>query len=742
MSRPAPHTIKQMIVASSIEQDQQRVASQWLNTFKYNRHDDAATTMIKCLLACIAKGDFSISTAANQPNQTSRPSTVLSIVDYLSHASRIIIDYQQLSAEHQQQLLAIFAIKDNGAFSRTSTHAVARDIETSNAKELKGFMLGLKGMLPGAVKTPQDFGINIAMGGEGQLNFVGKTITNNGYSGHFYFNRNDDEQLLMAGLEQSTPVTNLSSLLFHGARQEDGLQDGIDQFDQAHSMKGASDTFTAAGSLYFSDPVYQAKLLTEKGALVPNKYNGMIVQLTDENWPAIKAFIETLNSDALQLEQLLQAPSTAVTQTYPITDYLSFDFAKYLQRILILLPAGDESQKLLMQQKHDQLLSCLHDFQAGRIDKLEQFNTLISEINSDPLLAEDYKKGIVRLQWLVEQQLALNPDLKNIHTRAVIIEKSEALLFDITETLSTIDKLNTLFDKTFIEKDAAVATFLQTIQEHKERLLQTKQKLEVFISMPLADELATEALLSQLEMLDEIDEQLKLVYQDLNQPPKLSSHAALCLEKQKLARTTADLQSVTEQLAQVQAEKEMAEQALLQVKHQYQGEQQQQVMRLSDENSSLKVERDQLQLLLNKQKLQAVFQPLQQKLASLINKAEQDFDDDSLAAQTARQLVDDVEQLMDEFNYQNPQQSLADFQQQAQVLVNTAEQTLSSHRGWDQTLNELLLCIATLVIPYVICATVKGLYSGNFTFFNQGRVQQEVSEVAAQLEQLFNIPHI
>lgn len=62
---------------------------------------------------------------------------------------------------------------DNKIFSRSATHNVCRGGE-GEVVEGKGFLLGVIGQLPEMIKLALDFGINIAMGGEGQENFYGK----------------------------------------------------------------------------------------------------------------------------------------------------------------------------------------------------------------------------------------------------------------------------------------------------------------------------------------------------------------------------------------------------------------------------------------------------------------------------------------------------------------------------------------------------------------------------------------
>lgn len=166
---------KSEILSCTIEQDQVAVAQQWANTFIYNSKDDIAVHITQLLLSCLASGDFKVRPYLSKSPELQAPSDQLSIADYLSHASRIILDYQDLTGESREELLNYFPTPDgrNNVFSRSATHNVRRDMG-GEIVEGKGFLLGLMGQLPGLIKTPQDFGINIAMGGDGQDNFYGK----------------------------------------------------------------------------------------------------------------------------------------------------------------------------------------------------------------------------------------------------------------------------------------------------------------------------------------------------------------------------------------------------------------------------------------------------------------------------------------------------------------------------------------------------------------------------------------
>jgi hypothetical protein len=259
------------IVKCTIAEDQHNVATQWAKTFIHNPND-LATIMTQLVMACVARGEFKTRAYMSSSSELQDPSDQLTIADYLSHASRIIIDYNSLSEENAQELLSFFPEENgnNKVFSRSATHNVNQ--VKDKVVEGKGMLIGLVGQLHPSIKKPLDFGINIAMGGEGQENFYGKKITDNGFSGHFYYHRNTEHRLLLAGLEQSAPAASVLGLLMGSETYPKEVQQDHDQFGQGHSLTGASDTYTAAGSLYFSNPVYQTKLVLETGVFPPDKY--------------------------------------------------------------------------------------------------------------------------------------------------------------------------------------------------------------------------------------------------------------------------------------------------------------------------------------------------------------------------------------------------------------------------------------------------------------------------------------
>ncbi len=371
--------IKQEIIARTIESDQLAVAEQLRKTFKHNPENNLASNMLKILLSCVARGDFKTRSSLLKDDQLSAPSAQLTVADYVSHASRIILDYRELSAANKLELLAFFPQPGgNNVISRSATHAVIR--KGADVVELKGFLLGLNGQLPSSVKTLYDFGANIAMGGEGQTNFVGKRITENGYNGHMYYHHYTHHELLMAGLEQSAPSTSLLEMFWHSSPSQDGIQHGTDQFDQGHSLVGASDTYTAAGSLYFSDPVYQAKLLIEKNSVTPDKYGSMQVRLTNEDWVNIKIYLAELNqnvreSDEQTIAQLMQVPRTARKEPQVIGSYVGLDFQTYLKRAFLLL--GNDAQLIAQHAPlQRELLQHIKALQVGNTNQYPQFTYL------------------------------------------------------------------------------------------------------------------------------------------------------------------------------------------------------------------------------------------------------------------------------------------------------------------------------------------------------------------------------
>ncbi|MCL9682618.1 hypothetical protein [Legionella maioricensis] len=409
------------IFKCTIDEDQHNVATQWAKTFIHNPID-LATGMTQLVMACVARGDFKTRSYLSGSSELQDPSDQLTIADYLSHASRIIIDYNSLSEENAQELLSFFpeASGTNKVFARSATHNVNQ--VNDKVVEGKGVVIGLLGQLPSIVKKPLDFGINIAMGGAGQDNFYGKKISDNGFSGHFYYHRNTEHKLLLAGLEQSAPAASALGLLMGSETYPEEVQQGHDQFGQGHSLTGASDTYTAAGSLYFSSPVYQAKLLLEKGVFPPDKYGAMQVTITDDNWPLIKEYLKELSiavESGNQQEvvgQLLEKPSTAKNTKGEYKSYVALDFSAYLKQVYKVFVADselEEQEKLGFELLQSELLILIKKLQEGNVKEYNKFDSLISQMMSTERLPEEYKQALARISELFKLQLSIDPQLKH-----------------------------------------------------------------------------------------------------------------------------------------------------------------------------------------------------------------------------------------------------------------------------------------------------------------------------------------
>jgi hypothetical protein len=477
--------VKANILARSIKEDQAFVATQWLKTFKHNEITDPATSISKLMLACIAIGDFKTRSSLVSKELTNPPAT-LAAIDYLSHASRIIIDYQNLSETDKAEFLKFFPkAGENGVVSRSATHAVVR--QDKEITELKGFMLGVVGQLPTMIKAAYDFGVNIAMGGEGETNLVGKRVTANGFSGHLYFHHNDAEKLMMVGLEQSAPATSILEAIWGHTPTDKDVQEESDQFGQGHSLTGASDTYTAAGSLYFSDPVYQSKLLCETKTATPDKYGAMQITLTDDNWKSIKAYLLELNDhqekgqDALILKKLLTPPSTAKDETQAITSYIALDFRAYLKEIAILLdeiPLEKRSEIKTKQLEFQQnLLGHISELQAGNVDVYESFLNSIKSICSVPDTPTAYIRAISRIGDLFTLQQEFDPKLKQTHLDYLVQQEITEALNRITILQEKSKILKDYFSTDHISKENGVGVFLSKLEEQNRILAAIKKEL-------------------------------------------------------------------------------------------------------------------------------------------------------------------------------------------------------------------------------------------------------------------------
>ncbi|WP_454780412.1 LepB GTPase-activating domain-containing protein [Legionella sp. WA2022007384] len=462
------------ILSCTIEQDQVAVAQQWVKTFIYNPKNDIAVNMTQLLLSCLASGDFKVRPYLSKSSELQAPSDQLTIADYLSHASRITLDYKGLTLANREELLNYFPPDGKNVFSRSATHNVRRG-KDDKVVEGKGFLLGLMGQLPGLIKTPQDFGINIAMGGEGQDNFYGKKISANGYSGHFYFHRNDSDCLLMLGLEQTAPAASALEFLMGTKKYPDNVQQDHDQFGQGHSLKGASDTYTAAGSLYFSDPIYQSKLMYEKKVFPPDKYGAMQVTITDKNWPEIKKTLDKLRLLADEdhkenlLAFLLTKPESAVAIENSSLSYIALDFDSYLKRIyqvFIIECQLDLESQLILSNLQANLLVTIKNLQQGHIESYETLKHQISEIIQLKNIPLPYQKAIDRIQKLFELQLKIDPKLNQTHQELLLKNQYDDLQEESKVVLEKLLIIQKHFQKQPItQEQEALQFFLQQIEK-------------------------------------------------------------------------------------------------------------------------------------------------------------------------------------------------------------------------------------------------------------------------------------
>lgn len=429
-----------LILASSIKEDQERVANVWADTYLHqgskdpNDSNNLAIQMTQLMLSCVARGDFKTQAHHSRSPELQAPSDSFTNVDYLSHASRIILDYEKLSLQHREELLSYFpkATPKAALTARVATHAVVR--QQGKALELKGRMLGFYGLFAQFGRTAVDFGINLAMGGKGKKNGVGREISDNGYSGHFYVHLNEVDNLLLLGLEQTAPL----GMDAHSVSENE--QQGEDQFGQKHSLLGSSDTYTAAASLYFDNPVYMAKCMLEEGCFPPEKYGGMQVNLDDENWPEIKKFLEKLqlsvaNNDREVLLQALRAkPSTALPNQEVYSSYMDLKFASYLEQILQLVKKLDPFQQEALKIQHAKLLQYCEEIKKRQFDHYSDFSALIQTIGSNEELPLNYRFAIQGIEKLAELQLAIEEDpLAKYLYRAVLFKESKTYTDQLEE---------------------------------------------------------------------------------------------------------------------------------------------------------------------------------------------------------------------------------------------------------------------------------------------------------------------
>ena len=341
-------TARKKIIERSIERDQAAILKRWADTLIHVGGSDAAhkahlraVKIMTVAMAAVACGEFEVSTSGEN-SSFGRPSNAFCVADYLSHASRVMIDLSDLSEHHRKEFLRQFPKKELD--KRSSTHHTARDEEgrltefkdsghgvTGAFKVIVDALGDMTGIGPLAAKygikgsDVTDYGVDILMGGVGKANLSGG-LSNLGRDGHVLIYL-DDTNSVMIGLEQTKPiikkdVENFLSIpaavvsagynFFSGngsPSSETGSpvriptppklepdDDNTCGLSGDHSMQGHSDNYTAAGSLYFSNLIYKIKLMEQKGALTPAKYNGMRVHLNDKNYGKFVRYYKALSS--------------------------------------------------------------------------------------------------------------------------------------------------------------------------------------------------------------------------------------------------------------------------------------------------------------------------------------------------------------------------------------------------------------------------------------------------------------
>lgn len=739
------------IISCTIEEDQTAVRQQWLNTMRFNDKDDPATKMARLMLACVVKGAFKTQTSMHESSESTAPCDALFAIDYLSHASRVILDYEALSDENKKEFLSYFpAAGEQGVFSRSATHAVVRD--RNEITELKGILLGLLGQMSTRIRAPYDFGVNIAMGGEGQVNGLGKVIRANGYSGHMYFHHNAEQHLLMLGLEQTAPVASLLELVYPAFEYAEDEQYGCDQFDQGHSLTGASDTFTAAGSLYFSDPVYQAKLLVEKGMAPPNKYGGMQVTLDDENWTQVKAFIENLNTadSDINLEALLKSkPQSAVPEKPRIKSFIALDFTTYLKRMLLLIEYEEVKNKLA--PLHAQLNSSIIALQQGDINKLQDFKELLNAIYKIETLPESYIQGINRIGILFDKQLAIDEQLNQTHQELVETERLQSLSVEAEALAAQAERVLSFYTVFARAEDP----FLSSQQNHlKELLLQFNKLCEkqrygasVFLSTDF-DRTAwadVEASASRASLIEEYTTCTEALKQALSELPILISEPFQEARVQKLEDEIKKLEEIFhEDQNEINNLKEKVTAELATRKALEERVKQQEVSTLQLQEMIKKQEetiRNQQQTL-RQQKITHLLAPMHNYLKELEEKKQNLDNRNCVSAKEAIEIL--LKAIGNEMNlYINSddeegdaQQLLDTFKENCLKHIDTANEVLQEHRGWKKILGNLAVFILSLGLGYLLATGINYYKNKQFLFFQETDSSKKLAEVASAIDEI------
>ncbi|KTD45936.1 effector protein B, substrate of the Dot/Icm secretion system [Legionella rubrilucens] len=713
--------LKEQIVARSIDEDQKAVAEQWANTFKYSQTDKRAVQMAQLMAACIARGEFRVRGYLSKSEALEPPTDQLSVIDYLSHASRIIFDYKGLSLENRQEFLTFFPLPedDSAVVSRSATHGVDRD--KSNAiVELKGLMLGLAGQLPTYLKTARDFGVNIAMGGERQRNANQKTITANGYSGHLYFHRYDEKQLLMAGLEQSAPSTSALHLLWGESGPVDNEQYGTDQFGQGHSLLGASDVYTAAGSLYFSDPVYQAKLMIEKQCFPPDKYGAMQVKLTDENWPQIKQFLIELQGNSQQgkidslMKQLLVKPASAVRGEREVKSFIALDFTTYLHRVYDAFIAAnnlDENKAILLLQ--NQLLAMIIRLQQGDASFYQAFSVKVKAIMGLKGLPDTYITAMQRIDALFTKQLSVDPQLKNVQKEILLEQRLDSLQAEAVELLQKLRLVREYFTAEYVSDD-------EDIKQYCRQLDVAEQKLKAcYAEVSKTPSLESSWLMLGADVnekaMDFLNEAIEQGKNSLQQAPKLHPASTVQrfreeLGKVQMANETLSMQmklqdAFYEELTQENSLKATLEMDKLQQQHK------QKIMRIEKAHQSELTRQQQ-----RYERRTKWMEPVLLQVMKLEDKAKNLHErGKTVASDKANQLAIDVRSKLQEYYRSNKtdQQALKTLKDETQHLMDGCVETFEDHRGC----KEILAGILMLVIGYFIAVEIMKKKTGKPTLF-------------------------
>lgn len=686
--------VKQNILSRTIEEDQQAVIETWVKTFKHNDGESEEIKMARLAFALIARSDFKIKHAFASEDRLVAPSTVLTLADYLSHASRIVVDYQDLSERNREELLIYFPRHPDA--SRTATHAVTRD-KTGKVTELKGTQYGLRGFMPSLLNTPRDFGINIAMGGKGQSNLAGKTIKANGYSGHWYYHLEDNQQIMMMGLEQAKPLQ--IGALFRGHAQDssdsDDDQRHIDQFGQQHSVIGKSDVFTAASSIYFSDPIYQAKLMDEHHILPPEKYDGMHVKITDEHWNEIKVYmldleIASRGRDNVALEQLLKSlPAAACGDAVSYKSFTQFDFEGYLGRIFeYFAPQNPEARETLQRitEYQEMLLISLKQIKSGRLGHYRDFLETLCTMIDWADLPEKYREALLRLDRLFLAEELSNQQLKDIRENLLLEKRSFLLQEEAEELYKQCVTLQNYLSSEFVVEEgledykALLALKMETLQRY--RLAEDDVS-----PSPLREELIRES----ASLFDEVARLLA-------NSPRLSAHSIVAGMRVELSR----------------AQSEVAE---------------------KDTLISIMQDRNEISL---RRMIQVA--PMMSHLAILEAKAKNLEQRKCVeASNAAKRLVAAIKSSVKEFaeKYdEDDEDALTELKRSCEEHVADERDVLEKHRGFKTLLSNLLLVIVLLGVGYVVAAGINRYRTGQYSFFRTTDSQEKLDHLMADINGL------